>query len=96
MDTKGKAIAIITSIVVLGILLLVFVPMNEMSKELDTELITPETANTTPFVTADGELPRFNEISHFFLSNIWWIVVIGIVIFIIIGFGRISRGDAGQ
>ena len=76
--------AILGAIAILGIGLVIFRPMNDITKQIDTDFMQPITDNTTAYTATGGaSVPRFNEAQHF-LSNNALYILIGIMAIVLV------------
>ena len=76
---------------------LLFPTVNGWVTDMNTDLITPATDNVTATFTAEGgvTVSAFNPFQAFFLKYIWWIIVAGILICIVVAINKQRTQENG-
>ena len=84
MNNFNKIIVFLGIIAIIGILWVVFAPVNDISNQMHSMYTENVTDNITPVMTDNGTISVYNDFQEGFAKSLWLIIVAGIVVFGII------------
>lgn len=79
MKSGNKILLVLGIFAVLVFLWLIFAPLNDLNRQMNTMYTTPATANSTAIMSDNGTVPRFNTFQGGIVTSFLWIIAIGIV-----------------
>lgn len=85
---------ILTAILLGFVMLAIFAPVNDITQQMNDDVINPLTSVVTPYTDSSGAtIPNYNTFDNVIASNLWIIGVLLIIVVVIVSIGKINRRE---
>lgn len=85
---------IFTAMLIGLVMLAIFAPVNDITQQMNDDVINPLTDVVTPYTDSSGAtIPNYNTFDSVIVNNLWIIGILLMIVVIIVIVGKINRRE---